>query len=552
MSPQSFQEQAWVLSLETRRGADQEEEVIDLADDEDEQEGVVVRFGYNSNSLSRDSGVSLSSPSHVLGNSLLEITWQQHQEQQQEQQPEQQQELTWDGEGQYWGQEHSWRKKQGQGRKENFAKNEQSTKDKYEAAEDVDNVKETDTTKVEADQVESSSGAEAKAGRGESLETIEIFDDDDDMDETTEDIFMDEKPAENPVTFREEITISNKSMNDLDAKTPKDAVSVVDDFRKKIENLNKMNKTKEIGQSVNKSSLKRKDTEHTNIDAETNEKHIYVAKSDESKKMLTSDPEKLKNCDETRGRAKYRSILNDSLIEKEDVGSNTTENASQTSTGKENKRKDHSTENDFQEKRLRRERSRSIDSQKEEEILNELENEMEQECQSMKDNIPKSKKSKSPNRGERQSNRDRSRSQDSQEDKNESKLENTFKINTSTEEIEKSLQNTSKLNNSQLGEITTKRDRSRSQDSQDDEDDKKNDNERTPEQKKKHEERVRENLKKIKKKPITARNVIHGLSNVSLLSLLQFQTEALNKDLFPCPNKNGIFLYSQNPPHWAV
>ena len=58
-----------------------------------------------------------------------------------------------------------------------------------------------------------------------------------------------------------------------------------------------------------------------------------------------------------------------------------------------------------------------------------------------------------------------------------------------------------------------KRDRSCSQDSQEEEEE---DDDLTPEERKSYEERVKENLRKIKKRPIQERKIVHGRNMVSL------------------------------------
>ena len=98
--------------------------------------------------------------------------------------------------------------------------------------------------------------------------------------------------------------------------------------------------------------------------------------------------------------------------------------------------------------------------------------------------------------------RDRSRSQDSQEDEEDLKDDQKRKPKEKSEKKRK-------------GEYKKmrKRDRSCSQDSQEEEEE---EEEMTSEERKSYEERVRENLRKIKKRPIQERKIVHGRNSVSL------------------------------------
>ena len=73
------------------------------------------------------------------------------------------------------------------------------------------------------------------------------------------------------------------------------------------------------------------------------------------------------------------------------------------------------------------------------------------------------------------------------------------------------------------------RKRDNSQDSQEDEDENETEEEMTIEERKIYEERVRENLRKIKKKPITQREVVHGRNNVSIFKqILHFIRDSVS------------------------
>ena len=99
--------------------------------------------------------------------------------------------------------------------------------------------------------------------------------------------------------------------------------------------------------------------------------------------------------------------------------------------------------------------------------------------------------------------RERSRSQDSQDEEENSKDDSKRK---SREKNEKKRKGDYKK--------MRKRDRSCSQDSQE-EDEENEEEEMTPEERKAYEERVKENLRKIKKRPVHERKIVHGRNNVS-------------------------------------
>ena len=98
--------------------------------------------------------------------------------------------------------------------------------------------------------------------------------------------------------------------------------------------------------------------------------------------------------------------------------------------------------------------------------------------------------------------RERSRSQDSQEDEEDLKEDSKRKARERNE----------KKRNGEHKKMR-KRDRSCSQDSQEEEEE---NDDLTPEERKSYEERVKENLRKIKKRPIQERKIVHGRNMVSL------------------------------------
>ena len=104
--------------------------------------------------------------------------------------------------------------------------------------------------------------------------------------------------------------------------------------------------------------------------------------------------------------------------------------------------------------------------------------------------------------------RERSRSQDSQEEEEELKEDSKRKARERNEKKRKGEHKKMR-----------KRERSCSQDSQEEEEE---DDEMTPEERKSYEERVKENLRKIKKRPIQERKIVHGRNIVSLQSKLFF------------------------------
>ena len=131
---------------------------------------------------------------------------------------------------------------------------------------------------------------------------------------------------------------------------------------------------------------------------------------------------------------------------------------------------------------------------------------------SWEDEVQASEKLEREEKDDQPKKRERSRSQDSQEEEEDvSKEDLRRRPKEKSEKRRKS-------------EYKKMRKRDNSQDSQEDEDENETEEEMTIEERKIYEERVRENLRKIKKKPITQREVVHGRNNVSIFNqILDFK-----------------------------
>ena len=136
---------------------------------------------------------------------------------------------------------------------------------------------------------------------------------------------------------------------------------------------------------------------------------------------------------------------------------------------------------------------------------------------SWKDEVQASEKLEREEKDGQPKKRERSRSQDSQEEEEDvSKEDLRRRPKEKSEKRRKS-------------EYKKMRERDHSQDSQEDEDENETEEEMTIEERKIYEERVRENLRKIKKKPITQREVVHGRNNVSIFKqILHFIRDSVS------------------------
>ena len=136
---------------------------------------------------------------------------------------------------------------------------------------------------------------------------------------------------------------------------------------------------------------------------------------------------------------------------------------------------------------------------------------------SWEDEVQASEKLEMEEKDDQPKKRERSRSQDSQEEEEDGSKEDLRRR--PKEKSEKR----------RKSEYKKMRKRDNSQDSQEDEDENETEEEMTIEERKIYEERVRENLRKIKKKPITQREVVHGRNNVSIFKqILHFIRDSVS------------------------